>query len=216
MVEIKKIISILEKEFGKWNVPVITLIAIQEKDPFKVLLSTILSLRTKDEITIEASKRLYKILPKPEKIEEISDADIQKAIFPVGFYKRKTTQIRKLCVRLSKEFNGEVPADLDILLTFEGVGRKTANLVLSEGFSIPAMCVDTHCHRIPNRWGYINTKTPNETEMVLRQVLPKKYWNRINTLLVAFGQSICRPISPHCSKCPVLKYCNRVGVDKHR
>lgn len=215
-VNIDKIVEILEKESKKWVVPVVTLIALQEKDPFKVLISTILSLRTKDEVTVEASKRIYRILTKPEDIRKVTDEQIEKAIYPVGFYKRKTIQIRKICEKLIQEFSSTVPDDLDVLLTFEGVGRKTANLVLSEGYQIPAMCVDVHVHRISNRLGYVKTKTPDETEFALRDKLPKKYWIRYNSLLVAFGQSICRPTSPHCSKCSVLKYCKRIGVVKHR
>lgn len=215
-IDIDSIMTILEEEFLKWKVPVVTLIALQEKDPFKVLLSTIISLRTKDEVTIEASKRLYKILKKPKDIYQINDEDIEKAIYPCGFYKRKTVQIRKACERIDKEFNGEVPKYIDILMTFEGVGRKTANLVLSEGYNIPAMCVDTHVHRISNRLGYIQTKTPEESEIKLREKLPLKYWIRYNTLLVALGQSICRPISPHCSKCEINKYCKKIGVTTNR
>jgi endonuclease-3 len=213
---LEKVFSILDEESKNWNVPVVTLIALQEKDPFKVLLSTIISLRTKDEVTIEASKRLYKMLKKPEDIFNISIEDIEKAIYPCGFYKRKAVQIKKICERLVYEFEGKVPKDIDTLLTFEGVGRKTANLVLSEGYNIPAMCVDVHVHRISNRLGFINTKTPEESEFALREKLPKKYWNRYNSLLVAFGQSICRPISPYCSKCPVNNLCEKKEVSKQR
>jgi len=215
-VEIDKVIEILEKESKNWIVPVVTLIAIQDKDPFKVLLSTIISLRTKDEVTIEASKRLFKILNKPQDIDEISTKEIEKAIYPTGFYKRKSIQIKKICERLNNEFNSKVPDDLDVLLTFEGIGRKTANLVLTEGFQIPAMCVDVHVHRISNRIGYVKTKTPEETEYALRDKLPIKYWIRYNSLLVAFGQSICRPISPHCSKCLISNYCKKINVEKSR
>lgn len=211
-----KVLSILRKESQKWDVPVVTLIAMQKKDPFKVLLSTIISLRTKDEVTIEASKRLYNILPSPFAIENISVLDIEKAIYPCGFYKRKAIQIQKACMKLISEFGGEVPKNIDTLLTFEGVGRKTANLVLSEGYGIPAICVDVHVHRISNRLGYLVTKDPDETEMVLRENLDKKYWIEYNSLFVAFGQSICRPVSPHCSSCPLLGICKRKGVTQHR
>lgn len=214
--DIDSVMSILEDESKNWNVPVVTLIAIQEKDPFKVLISTILSLRTKDEVTIEASKRIYKILKSPEDINKLSNKDIEKAIYPVGFYKRKTIVIRKICERLIEEFECKVPCDLDTLLTFDGVGRKTANLVLSEGFQVPAMCVDVHVHRISNRFGYIRTKDPEETEFRLREKLPQKHWIKYNSLLVALGQYICRPISPYCSKCPVNSYCKKVGVKKSR
>ena len=214
--KIDEIIKILKKESEKWNVPVVTLIALQEKDPFKVLLSTIISLRTKDEVTIEASKRLYEIIKKPEDAINIDLKSIEDAIYPAGFYKRKAIQIKNICEKLVVDFNSKVPCDIETLLKFEGVGRKTANLVLSEGYQIPAMCVDTHVHRISNRFGYIKTKTPEETEFKLREKLPKKYWIEYNSLLVAFGQSICRPTSPHCTKCPVLKLCERVDVKKFR
>ena len=215
-IDIEKIIELLEKESIKWNVPVVTLIALQEKNPFKVLISTIISLRTKDEVTIESSKRIYKILSKPTDIYNLTIKEIENAIYPCGFYKRKAIQIKKICERLDKEFNSIVPKEIETLLTFDGIGRKTANLVLSEGYNIPAMCVDTHVHRISNRLGYIKTKNPDETEIQLRKILPKKYWIRYNSLLVAFGQSICRPISPHCTKCPILNYCNRINVEKYR
>lgn len=213
---IELVIEILEKESKDWKVPVVTLIALQDKDPFKVLLSVIISLRTKDEVTIEASKRLFELLKKPEDIYNISINQIGEAIYPCGFYRRKSIQIDKICRKLVEEFNYIIPQSIDTLLTFEGIGRKSANLILSEGYQIPAMCVDTHVHRISNRFGYINTKNPEESEFKLREILPKKYWIRYNSLLVAFGQSICRPISPHCSICPVLNYCNRVGIDKSR
>jgi len=211
-----EIIEILEEEFKNWDVPVVTLIALQSKDPFKVLISTILSLRTKDEVTIGSSNRLYKLLTKPEDISKITVEQIEKAIYPSAFYRRKAIQIKKICERLILEFDSIVPNDIETLLKFEGVGRKTANLVLSEGYQIPAMCVDTHVHRISNRFGFIKTKMPDESEMVLRKKLPQKYWNEYNTILVAFGQHLCRPISPFCLKCPVKKYCKRIGIDKSR
>jgi len=214
--ELEKSIQELEIESENWDVPVVTLIALQEKDPFKVLMSTIISLRTKDEVTIDASKRLYNILTKPEDIYDVSNEDLEKAIYPCGFYKRKAKQIALICDRLVKEFNSIVPSDLDTLLTFTGVGRKTANLVLAEGYQIPAMCVDVHVHRISNRFGFIKTKNPDESEMELRDKLPQEYWIRYNSLLVAFGQSICRPISPRCSECVIRDKCMRVGISKSR
>jgi endonuclease-3 len=213
---IDKVISILEKKSKNWKVPVVTLIALQNKDPFKVLLSTIISLRTKDEVTINASKKLFKILSKPEDIFNVEILDIEQAIYPAGFYKRKAIQIKKICEKLVLDFDSKVPSDINTLLLFEGVGRKTANLVLSEGYQIPAICVDTHVHRISNRFGYVKTKTPEETEFKLREILPKRYWIIYNTLLVAFGQHLCKPISPFCSKCSILKYCKRISVIKSR
>ncbi len=215
-VDIDIVMKILKNESKNWDVPSVTLIGLQEKDAFKVLLSTIISLRTKDEVTIDASKRLFKILEKPEDITKIQIGDIEKAIYPCGFYKRKAIQIKKACERLVLEFHSKVPDDIDILMTFEGVGRKTANLVVSEGYGLSAMCVDTHVHRISNRLGYIKTKTPEESEIELRKKLPLKYWNEYNALMVAFGQSICRPISPKCSECEIFQYCRRIGVLKSR
>lgn len=211
-----EIVSILQEEIKNWNVPVVTLIALQEKDPFKVLLSTILSLRTKDEVTIEASKRLFMKLSKPEDIYNLSADQIEKLIYPTGFYKRKSLQIIDICKLLVEQYNSIIPKDLNELLKFKGVGRKTANLVLAEGYQIPAICVDTHVHRISNRLGIMRTKNPEETEYILREILPRKYWIIYNTLLVAHGQHICRPISPICSNCPIIKYCLRIGVEKNR
>lgn len=213
---ISKIVYILKKEHTSWNVPVLELIALQQKDPFKVLLTTILSLRTKDEVTIGSSKRLYKLLLEPKDILEVEIPQIEEAIYPCAFYKRKAIQIKNICLRLHQEFDGIVPNNIDTLLTFPGIGRKTANLIVAEGYQTPAMCVDTHVHRISNRLGFISTKTPDETEFALRKKLPSKYWNEYNTLLVAFGQHLCRPISPHCTKCPIVELCERKGVTTHR
>lgn len=214
--DIDKVMEILLKESRNWKTPVVTLIALQNKDPFKVLISTIISLRTKDEVTIESSKRLFKILKEPKDIYKLTVKEIEDAIYPTGFYKRKSIQIKNICERLINDFNGKVPNEIDTLLTFKGVGRKTANLVLTEGFNLPAMCVDTHVHRISNRFGFIKTKTPDESEMELRKKLPLKYWNKYNEVLVSFGQNCCKPISPWCSICPIKEYCQRIGVDKSR
>lgn len=213
---IEKALNILEKEYTKWNVPVVTLIALQSGSAFKVLLSTIISLRTKDEVTIEASKRLYQLLKEPKDVYTVTIEDIERAIYPCGFYKRKSIQIMEICSRLVKDFNSKVPDDIDTLLDFPGIGRKTANLVVAEGHNLPALCVDVHVHRISNRFGYIITKNPDETEFLLRAHLDQSYWKKINYLMVAFGQAICRPMSPHCSKCPLVTMCKRVGVTKSR
>ena len=193
-----------------------TLIALQSGSAFKVLLSTIISLRTKDEVTIEASKRLYQLLKEPKDVYTVTIEDIERAIYPCGFYKRKSIQIMEICSRLVKDFNSKVPDDIDTLLDFPGIGRKTANLVVAEGHNLPALCVDVHVHRISNRFGYIITKNPDETEFLLRAHLDQSYWKKINYLMVAFGQAICRPMSPHCSKCPLVTMCKRVGVTKSR
>lgn len=215
-IPIYDVINIIEKEYKNWDVPVVTLVGMQTRNPFKVLISTIISLRTKDEVTIEASKRIYKILTKPEDISNITIEDIEKAIYPCGFYKRKAIQIKKICEQLVKDFNSKVPDEIDTLLNFPGIGRKTANLIVAEGHGKPAMCVDVHVHRISNRLGYLKSKNPEETEEILRKNLNQEYWNRYNFLMVAFGQSLCRPISPHCSKCPILNYCKRIDVKNHR
>jgi endonuclease-3 len=199
-----KALKIVEKEYPKWQTPIIDLIAIQENNPFKILISTILSLRTQDKTTAAASKRLYAVADTPEKIAELPISSITKLIYPVGFYKTKAPQIKTICQTLVKAYNSKVPNTMEELLKFKGVGRKTANLVLAVGYDIPAICVDTHVHRITNRLGYVKTKNPEETEFALRAKLPKPYWIKINTLLVAFGQTICRPIGPKCHECKIF------------
>lgn len=184
-----KALAILEIEYPKWKAPVLDLIAINTHDPFRILISTIISLRTKDQVTTEASKKLYAIADTPEKIAKLSVAQIEKLIYPAGFYRNKARQIKEICQILIDKYNSSVPATMEELLTFKGVGRKTANLVLALGFNIPAICVDTHVHRITNRLGYVKTPNPEKTEFALRKKLPKKYWIKINTLLVAFGQT---------------------------
>jgi len=214
--DIHKIVKILARETPKWDVPIVTLVADSSKDPFKVLISTVLSLRTKDETTAQASKRLFKLADNPSDMLKLSEKEIIKAIYPVGFYKTKAKNISSICDDLITKYDSKVPDDIDELLKFKGVGRKTANLVVTLGYDKPGICVDTHVHRISNRFGYIKTKTPDETEFVLRDKLPKKYWIDYNNLLVSFGQHLCRPISPKCSICPVIQYCDRVGVSTSR
>lgn len=211
-VQIGRIIDILGREVENYQVPVVDLIKVQSNDPYKVLVATILSARTKDETTSKAAKRLFARAKDFKALSKLSTKQIEKLIFPVGFYKNKARYLKELPEVIKKKFGGEIPRTIDDLITLPGVGRKTANLVLAIGFEIPAICVDVHVHRIMNRFGYIRTKTPFESEMVLRKKLPKKYWLTVNSILVAFGQNLCRPISPHCSKCPVKKYCKRVGV----
>ncbi len=213
---IHKIVKILTKETPKWDVPIVTLVAESSKDPFKVLISTVLSLRTKDETTAVASRRLFKLAGSPADMLKLSEKEIIDAIYPVGFYKTKAKNIHEICKGLITKYDSIVPNDIDELLKFKGVGRKTANLVVTLGYGKPGICVDTHVHRISNRFGYIKTKTPDETETALRKKLPKEYWIDYNNLLVSFGQHLCRPISPKCSECPVIKFCDRVGVTKSR
>jgi len=214
--DIHKIVKILAKETPKWDVPIVTLVAESTNDPFKVLISTVLSLRTKDETTAVASRKLFKLADNPSDMLKLSEKEIIKAIYPVGFYKTKTKNIKSICRDLISKYDSKVPDDIDELLKLKGVGRKTANLVVTLGYNKPGVCVDTHVHRISNRLGYIKTKTPDKTETALRKKLPEKYWIDYNSLLVSFGQHLCRPISPFCSRCPVIKFCDRVGVTKSR
>jgi len=196
-------IKILREEYKKWNAPIVTLISVQTKDPYKVLISTLLSLRTKDEVTAKASYRLFEYADTPEKMIKLSEEEIQKLIFPVGFYKTKAKTIIETSQILLDRYNSRVPDSLDELLKFKGVGRKTSNLVLSLGYGQDTICVDTHVHRISNRWGAVSTRTPEETEFALMEKIPKKYWSEINDLMVAFGQTVCRPIGPKCRECKV-------------
>ncbi len=211
-----KILNILEREKKKWNAPVVSLLAKRTKDPYRILISTIISLRTKDEVTKEASERLFSLADNPYDMIKLSEEEISKAIYPAGFYKNKAKTIKEISKRLIEEFDGKVPSDLETLLSFKGVGRKTANLVLSEGFGIPAICVDTHVHRISNRLGIVSSKTPEETEIQLMEKVPKEYWNKINENLVAFGQTICKPVTPLCSKCPVNNFCPKINVERKK
>ena len=213
---IDEVVKIIRRQLKGLPDPSVTLVGKRWKSPFLVLISCILSLRTKDETTLPASERLFNLADTPQKMVALTPREIERAIFPVGFYRTKARTILGICRDLLEKFKGEVPEDIDTLLTFKGVGRKTANLVLTEGFGKPAMCVDTHVHRISNRFGYVNTKTPEETEMALRKKLPVKYWMDYNALLVMWGQNVCKPISPLCSSCGVKRFCQRRGVGKSR
>jgi endonuclease III len=195
---------------------VVTLIAEASDSPFKVLISCILSLRTQDSTTAQASRRLFALADAPETMVRLTAKKIEQAIFPVGFYRTKARTILEICRNLIESHSGRVPDEIDELIKFKGVGRKTANLVVTLGYNKPGICVDTHVHRISNRWGYIKTATPDKTEAALRQKLPKQYWIEYNDLLVSFGQQLCRPISPLCSQCPVAKYCSQIGVTVKR
>ena len=192
--------------------PSVTLVGKKFKSPFLVLISCLLSLRTRDETTLPASERLFARADTMQGMLDIPVGDIQKLIYPVGFYKTKALRIHDICADLIHRFASQVPDDLELLLTLKGVGRKTANLVLTDGFGKPGICVDTHVHRISNRLGYIKTRTPDETEFALREKLPRKYWIEYNAQLVTWGQNVCKPISPICSTCPVNNICQRVDV----
>jgi endonuclease-3 len=214
--DIEHVIPILEEEAKKWELPIVSHLAKESRDPFLILISTLLSLRTKDEVTAEASKRLFRLAGAPAEMLKLPSAVIAEAIYPVGFYRIKTATILTVCQELIGRFNSRVPGTIEELLTIRGVGRKTANLVVTLGFNKDGICVDTHVHRISNRWGYVRTKTPEQTEFALRGKLPRRHWKNYNTLLVAFGRRICRPVSPLCSSCPVRDYCDRAGVAKSR
>jgi len=215
-MDIHKIIAVLREAVRDWKTPIVTQVAIEYKNPFYILISTVLSLRTKDEVTAKASQRLFSIAKTPLEMMQLSVEEIEEAIYPVGFYHNKARTIKEVCKILVEKYNGNVPDNLDELLELKGVGRKTANLVITLGYNKPGICVDTHVHRISNRLGYVKTKTPEETEFSLRGKLPKEYWIEYNDLLVTLGQTICHPISPRCSKCPIAKYCDRVGVKYSR
>ena len=214
--DIHAVVRTLREKKEMWDVPIVTLMAQSTKDPFKVLISTILSLRTLDSTTAEVSKRLFSYVNCPDDVLKLSLNELENAIYPVGFYKTKARTIRRLCTELVEKYGSRVPDDLDELLKFKGVGRKTANLVVTLGYGKPGICVDTHVHRISNRLGYVKTQSPEGTETALRKRLPKEYWIEYNDILVSFGQHLCRPISPKCSVCPVEQYCDKVGVTRSR
>jgi endonuclease III len=208
--------AILSQTVKRWLTPAVTIVATRDHDPFKVLISCILSLRTRDQTTAEASARLFALADTPEKLALLSSDQIEVAIYPVGFYRNKALQIREISRQLALIPGGRVPDELDELLKFKGVGRKTANLVLTLGYGKAGICVDIHVHRICNRWGYVSTRNPEATEYALRKKLPPQYWIVINDLLVSFGQNQCTPVSPRCSSCPLYQLCDRVGVIKFR
>jgi endonuclease III len=214
--QIHQAIRILRRQVSKWETPIVTLMAETYASPFRVLISCILSLRTQDQTTAVASKRLFALADAPETMRRLSEQKIAKTIYPVGFYRTKAKVIRDICETLVRDYRGAVPDEIDELLKLKGVGRKTANLVVTLGYRKPGICVDTHVHRISNRWGYVRTKDPKETEFALRAKLPRQYWIEYNDLLVTFGQQLCRPISPQCTICPVEKFCDKVGVKVHR
>lgn len=215
MLKILKTLKLIEKQIKGCNIPSVTKIS-QKKDPYQVLISCILSLRTKDKTTIQASQRLFKVADNAKGMIKLRYKDIEKLIYPVGFYRNKSKIVLDVSIRILDEHAGRVPDKLEELLKFKGVGRKTANLVLGLGYNIPAICVDTHVHRITNRLGWVTTKAPEETEEELKKIVPRTHWIKLNTLLVAFGQNICLPISPFCSKCYVYKFCKRINVNKLR
>jgi endonuclease-3 len=215
--DIHKVYDILEDVYKNMEEPSVTKISKQTKrDPFRVLVSCLISLRTKDEVTLEASTRLFAKADNPADMLKLSEEEIGRLIYPAGFYKTKAVTITNICRILLDEYEGVVPDEIDELLKLKGVGRKTANLVVVEGYERDAICVDTHVHRIFNRLGYVKTKNPDKTEMELRRILPQKYWIRINEILVSYGREICKPVSPYCSTCRLSEICDKVSVDKRR
>ena len=207
------VIRVLTRLIRQWEEPVV---GHYRDNPFTTLISCLLSLRTKDETTRGASERLFRLARTPQQLLRLSVPTIERAIYPVGFYRTKARTLRTVCQTLIDRYGGRVPDELEELLTIKGVGRKTANLVVTLAFHKDGICVDTHVHRISNRWGYVTTKTPEQTEMALRQRLPRRYWRRYNDLLVTFGQNLCHPTSPWCHRCPLARLCAKVGVTHSR
>ncbi|MGQ0810809.1 MAG: endonuclease III domain-containing protein [Nitrospiraceae bacterium] len=215
--DIHAVLRIVRREVPQWHDPVVGVVARESaRDPFRILISCLLSLRTKDRTTAEASARLFALATDPLSMRQLPRQRIERAIYPVGFYRTKAQRILEICERLLTAYGGRVPDSIDALLTLPGVGRKTANLVVTVGYRQPGICVDIHVHRISNRWGYITTQTPGESEDALRAKLPKRHWITYNDLLVPFGQNLCQPVSPFCSRCKLTKYCDRVGVTRSR
>lgn len=215
--DIHRAISILEDETSTWTETALALVAEQtRRDPFRILIGTVLSLRTKDETTAAACERLFALAGDPAAMLALSEETLDRAIYPVGFHTTKARNILQICRILVDAYRGAVPDDIETLVTLPGVGRKTANLVVTIGFGKPGICVDTHVHRISNRWGYIATRNPDQSEFALREKLPSEYWIRYNDLLVMYGQNVCKPVSPFCSRCRLSPFCDRVGVEKSR
>jgi len=210
---IDHVIRTLKRLIKQWEEPVV---GHYKKDPFTTLIGCLLSLRTQDATTHGACQRLFRLARTPQAMLRLPTRVIERAIYPVGFYRTKARRLKEVCQALLDRYSGKVPDDLDELLSINGVGRKTANLVVTLAYHKPGICVDTHVHRITNRWGYVRTKTPEQTEFALRKKLPPRHWLILNDLLVTFGQNLCHPTSPWCSRCPLASVCKRVGVKRFR
>ena len=204
------------KDYYQSDVPALTRMAARKRDPFLVLIGCLLSLRTKDETTEKAVERLMERARTPEQLIKIPTEELEKIIYPVGFYRKKASLIKEVAATVMEKYHNKVPATIEELVTIRGVGRKTANIVITEAFGKAGIAVDTHVHRISNRLGAVRTRTPEETEQALRQVMPREYWIVINQLLVTHGKRTCTPVSPFCSRCPVASLCARAGVTKSR
>ena len=214
--DIHPIMIALRAAVGAWRLSIVDALAQRAETPYKILITTMLSLRTQDTTTGPASERLFALADTPVAMLTLSAEAIEQAIYPVGFYKVKALNVLKVSRILLETYDGRVPATIEELIELPGVGRKVANLVLTMGYGLPGICVDTHVHRISNRWGYVQTKTPEQTEFALRAKLPPAYWIEINGHLVMLGQNICHPTSPRCSQCPLSVWCERVGVVRSR
>jgi endonuclease-3 len=214
--DIPEVMYLLKKQVKGFHIPWLEQMASSGTDPFTILVSCLLSLRTQDKTTAAASEKLFSLASTPQGMSSLSVKEIRDAIYPAGFYRIKAERIKTLSETLVERYHGKIPDTIDELLALKGVGRKTANLVITLGYGRYGICVDTHVHRIVNRWGYIKTRTPRETEFALREKLPKRFWIEINGLLVAFGQHICKPVSPLCSRCDLEGHCEKVKVARHR
>jgi len=212
-----RVVARLHAAVPTWEATALAAVAnATGRDPFRILIGCLLSLRTRDETTGPAAARLFALADTPAAMLALPRRTIARTIYPVGFYRTKARVLHAVCRELVERFDSRVPADLDALLTLPGVGRKTANLVVTFAFQLPGICVDTHVHRISNRLGFVRTATPEQTEWALRARLPRRHWIALNDLLVAFGQNLCHPTSPRCSTCPVADLCLRVGVRRSR
>ena len=212
-----RVVAHLRAAEPAWNATALAEVAdTTARDPFRILVACLLSLRTRDETTGPAAARLFALADTPAAMLALTPRRIERAVFPVGFYRTKARTILRVCRHLLARHGGRVPSDLEALLALPGVGRKTANLVVTFAFGLPGICVDTHVHRISNRLGFVATRTPDQTELALRSKLPRRHWIALNDLLVAFGQNVCQPLSPRCSACPVRGPCHRVGVVRSR
>ncbi|MCS7262966.1 MAG: endonuclease III [Aquificaceae bacterium] len=206
--DLPAVLEIMKAEFHKWHAPIVKLIAQKRRDPFSALICALLSTRTRDETTAQVCARLLARVSSPQDILQMDLRELEKLIYPVGFYRNKARHLKELASQLVGEFQGKVPDNLQDLLRLKGVGRKVANIVLAEGYNKPAIAVDVHVHRISNRWGLVRTKTPEETESKLAELLPVEYWRDYNRLLVAFGQTLCKPLKPLCHQCPLTQWCD--------
>ncbi len=214
--DIKTVMKQLRNFTSRYNAPAVSQVADETRNPYKILISCLLSLRTKDAVTKSSTERLFSLADNPKDMLKIPVEKIENAIYPVGFYHRKAETILNISSILLKEYKGIVPDNFENLLKLPGVGRKTANIILTMAYHKPSIAVDTHVHRITNRWGFVSTRNPEETEKELKKNLPQEFWIDINNILVTFGQNLCLPVSPICSKCPIIFFCDRKGIVRNR